>query len=120
MNNREVVETYYKHANANDWMAWCDLFSDDMIMDEQLAGHIEGLPKLRDMMKGMKGAFPTFQNKPRHIIVEGDNAAVVSHLSIVNASGQAIECDVMNHFQFKNGKISYMANFHDTKPFDPK
>ena len=120
MNNREIVETYYKHANANDWMAWCDLFSDDMVMDEQLAGHIDGLPKLRDMMKGMKGAFPTFQNKPKHIIVNGDEGAVVSHLSIVNASGQAIECDVMNYFGFKNGKISYMANFHDTKPFDPK
>lgn len=120
MNNREIVETYYKHANANDWMAWCDLFADDMIMDEQLAGHIEGLPKLREMMSGMKAAFPRFQNVPRQILVDADKGAVVSHLSIRNASGQEIECDVMNYFEFKNGKISYMANFHDTKPFDPK
>lgn len=120
MSNREIVETYYKLANANDWMKWCDLFADDMVMDEQLAGHIEGLPKLREMMSGMKAAFPKFQNVPKHIIVSGDEGAVVSHLSIVNASGQAIECDVMNYFQFKNGKISYMSNYHDTKPFDPK
>lgn len=120
MNNREIVETYYQLANANDWMAWCDLFAEDTVMDEQLAGHIEGLPTLRQMMSGMKAAFPKFQNVPRHILIDGDKGAVVSHLSIRNAAGQDIECDVMNYFEFKNGKISYMANFHDTKPFDPK
>ena len=24
-----------------------------------------------------------------------------------------------NYFQFRDGKIAYMANFHDTRPFDP-
>ena len=44
---------------------------------------------------------------------------VVSHLSAANIAGEAIEANVMNYFRFQNGKISYMANFHDTKPFAP-
>ncbi len=120
MSNKEIVDTYYKLANLNDWDAWCDLFADDMVMDEQLAGHIEGLPALREIMAGMKAAFPKFTNTPKHIVVCGDQAGVVSHLSNTNADGMDIECEVMNYFEFKGGKISYMSNFHDTKPFDPK
>lgn len=119
MTTKEIVEEYYKHANAGNWDAWCDLFAEDMIMDEQLAGHIEGLATLRPMMAGMDKAYFKFQNMPKHIIVSGDEAAVVSHISAANAAGVPIEAEVMNYFQIKSGKISYMANFHDSVPFKP-
>jgi hypothetical protein len=41
VNTHEIIEKYYEFANAGEWDKWCDLFSEDMIMDEQLAGHIE-------------------------------------------------------------------------------
>ena len=44
---QDVIDRYYETANAGDWDAWCDLFTDDMVMDEQLAGHIEALATLR-------------------------------------------------------------------------
>lgn len=119
MSNREIIESYYKYANSGDWDKWCDLFTDDMIMDEQLAGHIEGLATLRPMMGGMKVAYSKFQNIPKHILIDGDQGAVVSHISAANAAGVPIEADVMNYFRFRDGKISYMANFHDSKPFEP-
>ena len=119
MQNREIVDKYYEYANAGNWDAWCDLFAEDMVMDEQLAGHIEGLPTLRQMMAGMDNTYSKFQNVPQHIIVSGDEGAVVSHISAANIAGETIEANVMNYFRFQNGKISYMANFHDTKPFAP-
>jgi len=30
-----------------------------------------------------------------------------------------IEANVMNYFRFQDGKIAYMANFHDSVPFKP-
>lgn len=121
MNNRDIIEAYYRHANAGDWMAWCDLFADDQVMDEQLAGHIEGLSTLREMMKGMGDNYKVFQNVPRHILVDGDQGAVVSHISAraMKYPDEPIEAEVMNYFRFKDGKIVYMANFHDSKPFEP-
>jgi ketosteroid isomerase-like protein len=116
---KEVIDLYYKHANAGEWDAWCDLFTDDTVMDEQLAGHIEGLSTLRPMMGGMGKAYSKFQNVPKHIIVNGDEGAVVSHISAANAAGVPIEAEVMNYFRFRDGKIAYMANFHDSKPFEP-
>jgi ketosteroid isomerase-like protein len=116
---KEIVDNYYRLANAGSWDAWCDLFTDDMVMDEQLAGHIEGLATLRPMMAGMGRAYSRFQNVPKHILVDGDQAAVVSHISAANAAGEAIEADVMNYFRFRDGKIAYMANFHDSRPFKP-
>jgi ketosteroid isomerase-like protein len=121
MRPKEIIEKYYEYANAGEWMAWCDLFADDMIMDEQLAGRIEGLDTLRPMMKGMGEAYAKFQNVPKEIIVSGDEGAVVSHISARAAKypDSPIEADVMNFFRFKDGKIVYMANFHDSKPFAP-
>jgi ketosteroid isomerase-like protein len=119
MTTKVLIEMYYVHANNGDWNKWCDLFADDMVMDEQLAGHIEGLATLRPMMQGMGKMYSKFQNIPRHIIVspDGTEAAVVSHISAANPSGVSIEAEVMNYFQVENGKIVYMANFHDSRPF---
>ena len=121
MSNREIIDNYYLHANAGNWDAWCDLFADDMVMDEQLAGRIEGLATLRPMMAGMGDAYAVFQNVPKEIIVSGDQGAVVSHISARAAKypDEAIEAEVMNFFRFADGKISYMANFHDSVPFGP-
>ena len=121
MSNRRVLEKYYEYANAGKWTAWCDLFAEDMVMDEQLAGHIEGLATLRPMMAGMGTAYAVFQNVPRAILVDGDQGAVLSHISARAASypDEPIEADVMNYFRFKDGKIAYMRNVHDSKPFSP-
>jgi hypothetical protein len=84
-------------------------------------GHIEMLATLRPMMAGMGQAYARFQNVPRASIVEGDEGAVLSHISARAAKypDEAIECDVMNYFKFKGGKITYMQNVHDSKPFAP-
>ena len=114
-----VIDRYYETANAGDWDAWCDLFTDDMVMDEQLAGHIETLATLRPMMAGMGRAYSKFQNVPKHMVCQGNECAVVSHISAANAAGEPIEAEVTNYFRLRDGKIAYMANFHDTRPFDP-
>ncbi len=121
MSNRRVLEKYYEYANAGQWTAWCDLFTDDMVMDEQLAGQIVGLPTLRPMMAGMGTAYAKFQNVPRAIMIDGDEGAVISHISALATKypDEPIEADVMNYFRFRDGKISYMQNCHDSKPFAP-
>lgn len=120
-NNAQTIRKYYETANAGQWDAWCDLFTDDMLMDEQLAGNIVGLDKLRPMMAGMGQAYAKFQNVLKSMVVEGDEGAVVSHISAAAAKypNEAIEADVMNFFRFRAGKICYMRNVHDTKPFAP-
>ena len=122
MNTREVVEKYYEYANAGQWDAWCDLFAEDAIFDEQLAGRIQGRETLRGMMKGFTPvAYAKFQNVPKHWVVEGNQAAVVSHISARAAKYQdePIEADATNFYQIENGQIKYIANFHDSKPFAP-
>jgi ketosteroid isomerase-like protein len=116
---RDVLIAYYRSANSGDWQTWLTLFADDVVIDEQLAGHVEGLDILRGAIGGMEKGYSRFQNVPKHFVVQGDNAAVVSHISAANAAGEPIEAEVTNYFQFRDGKISYMANFHDTRPFDP-
>jgi ketosteroid isomerase-like protein len=119
MNTREIVEKYYQYVNHGDWDKWLDLFADDIEMDEQLAGHVEGIAVLRGAIGGMKKGYSKFKNHPKHIVVDGHEACVVSKIVAANAAGVPIEANVANYFLIKNGKIAYMANFHDTRPFDP-
>ena len=69
----------------------------------------------------MGQAYAVFQNVPSAVIVEGDQGAVLSHISARAAKypDEPIEANVMNYFTFKNGKIAYMRNVHDSKPFAP-
>ena len=90
-----------------------------MVMDEQLAGHLEGIETLRGAIGGLETGYSRFQNRPQHTVINGNEACVVSHISAANASGVAIEANVANYFRIENSKITYMANFHDTRPFDP-
>ncbi|MGC9670568.1 nuclear transport factor 2 family protein [Planosporangium sp. 12N6] len=117
MDTRDVVDRYYALANAGDWDAWCDLFDPDQVMDEQLAGHVAGRETLREMMKGFPDMYASFANRPRHVVVDGEQAAVVSHISATTPTGGRIEADVANYFRVSGGRITYLANFHDTVPF---
>jgi ketosteroid isomerase-like protein len=117
MNTREIVDTYYRLANSGEWDAWCDLFAVDQTMDEQLAGHVEGRETLREMMKGFPEMYASFSNTPVHIVVDGEQAAVVSHISAVTTGGDTVEAEVCNYFRVSSGLIQYMSNFHDSVPF---
>jgi hypothetical protein len=117
---REAIEKYYEYVNSNNWAAWCDLFAEDCVLDEQLAGRIEGAATLRaGLSEGIKG-YSRFQNVLKHVIVNGNEGAAVTQISAANMAGVPIECGVMNYFRFDaDGKIAYLANFHDSAPFKP-
>lgn len=116
---RGLIDAYYETVNRGDWDAWLALFADAIVMDEQLAGHLEGMSALRGAVNGLKRGYSRFQNKPEHIVIEGSEACVISHISAANASGVSIEANVANYFRLEGNKIAYMATFHDTVPFAP-
>jgi ketosteroid isomerase-like protein len=119
MDIRAVITTYYEAVSGGDWDTWLTLFADNVVIDEQLAGHIEGIGILRGAVGGLKKGYSRFQNKPEHSIINGNEACVISHITAANASGVPIEANVANYFRVEHGKITYMANFHDTVPFAP-
>jgi ketosteroid isomerase-like protein len=119
MDTKEVVDKYFETVNAGDWDTWLTLFDDNIVMDEQLAGRIEGVETLKGGIAGLKKGYSKFQNHPLHVVVQGNEASVVWHIEAANASGVPIDAKGTNYFQMKDGKITYMANFHDTVPFDP-
>ncbi len=123
MTPREIIDKYYELASAGNWAAWCDLFHADYVMDEQLAGRVEGREIMRrNIMSGFPACVQEIQqHAPKQILVDGNQGAVVSHISALamKYQNEPIEAEAMNYFQFKDGKIIYMANFHDSKPFAP-
>ncbi len=119
MNTQEVISKYYNYVNTADWNNWLSLFDDNIVMDEQLAGHLTGIQTLRGAVGGLEKGYSKFLMYPKQTVVEGNQACVVWDCEAANASGVPINAKGANYFQVENGKITYMSNFHDTRPFDP-
>ncbi|HEX9314295.1 MAG TPA: nuclear transport factor 2 family protein [Actinomycetota bacterium] len=119
MDTREVIDRYYETVNAGDWDTWLTLFAEDLVVDEQLAGHLEGVAPLRGAVGAMKKGYSKFLMLPEHVVIEAEQAAVVWHCEAANASGVPIDVRGANYFRVEDGKIVYMANFHDKGAFAP-
>jgi len=119
MDTREVIDRYYETVNAGDWDTWLTLFADDVVVDEQLAGHLEGVGVLRGAVGAMKKGYSKVLMLPEHVVIEGEQAAVIWHCEAANATGVPIDVRGANYFRVEEGKIVYMANFHDKGAFAP-
>jgi ketosteroid isomerase-like protein len=119
LDTRALVNKYFESVNAGDWETWLSLFDDNVVMDEQLAGHVEGIDVLRGAVGALKKGYSRFKNYPIEVVVEGEKAMVVWRIEAANAKGVPINAKGVNFFRFSDGKITYMANFHDTVPFKP-
>jgi ketosteroid isomerase-like protein len=113
----DILTQYYQLANSGDWDKWCGLFAANVVMDEQMAGHVEGREPLREMMKGFPALYAQFANIPKRTVLEDTRASVISHISATTPGGASIEAEVCNYFEISDGEIVYFSNFHDTAPF---
>ena len=90
MNTKQVVTNYFKHVNAGEWDEYLDLFDDNVIMDEQLMGHMEGKTAVAQGIEGLKNA-PKFENHLVDMVVDGDRAMARWHIVASPAPGVNIE-----------------------------
>ena len=111
MTTREVIDRYYDCVNRGDWEQWLTLFSDDVVGDEQLAGHFAGIGVLQGAIDGIRNGYRVFRMHPQRMVIDGDAVAYPN-----DANRQVIGA---NYFQVQNGKIVYMRTIHDSLPFQP-
>ena len=111
-----MVENYFEYVNSGRWDDYLDLFADDIIMDEQILGHIEGREALAKGIEGLRGN-TAFRNYPKEFVVEGDKAMVSWNIQSPLPDGTSLDLKGANFYKVKGGKIVYFANFHDTAPF---
>jgi len=127
VDTRGVIDKYYDCVNRSDWSEWLKLFTDDVVGDEQLAGHFAGIDVLRGAVDAISRGYSRFNMHPQQIVVDGDSACVVWRCDAANAKGVPIaypgdanrEVIGANFFRVRNGKIEYMRTIHDSLPFQP-
>jgi hypothetical protein len=127
VDTRELVDAYYRCVNDSDWEKWLTLFSDDVVGDEQLAGHFVGIDVLKGAVGAIRKGYAKFKMYPVRVVVESDAACVIWRNDSTNAAGIPIgypneptrQVIGANYFQTQNGKIVYMRTIHDSLPFKP-
>jgi ketosteroid isomerase-like protein len=116
-NIRELMTTYYKSGTERDWSTWLSLLDDKIVVDEQLAGHLEGIESMRTLSNNLVKHYSKFEIKPTYMIVEGDEVCTAWVIDATTDTGVPIHAVGANFCRFQNNKIVYMQNFHDTVPF---
>ena len=116
MDTREIVQKYFEYVNSGQWDQYLTLFAPTIVMDEQLAGHLEGRGAISNSIQGLRDNHE-FRNNPREIVVEGNRAMATWHIVAPQANGRTIEVDGVNFYRIEGGQITYFRNFHDTAPF---
>ena len=117
MSTREIILKYFESVNTGQWEDYISLFADDVVMDEQIAGHLVGIDEVRKGIEGLRTA-RRFNNNLVDMVVEGDLAMARWHISADFGDGRLVEARGVNYYKIVDGKIAYFANYHDTKPFD--
>lgn len=116
---REVIGQYYGYVNIGDWAGWLTLMDDELVVDEQIDGRVEGKSSLLGIGDHVRKVYSKFLMHPQHVIVQGEQAAVIWQNESANAAGVPISAVGCTYFQVKKGKITYMRTIHDTVPFKP-
>lgn len=116
---REVIGQYYGYVNAGDWSGSLTLMDDALVVDDQIDGHVEGKSDILGIGEQLRKVYSKFLVHPQHIVVQGEEAAVVWQNESANAAGVPISATGCTYFQIKEGKITYMRTIHDTVPFKP-
>lgn len=117
MNTRELVHAYFDLINSQDWDAWIALFAENIVIDEALSGHMEGLDAVRQSAAGIQQGFQRFTNTIDELVVEGDRAMVVCTIDATTGAGVGLRSTGANFYRIADGKIVYMSSFHDKEPF---
>lgn len=116
MTTKEVITRYFECVNTGQWDQYVELFDENIIMEEQLLGHIEGKAAVAKSVEGLKSN-KAFRNFPLEIVVEGDKAVALWNIKSPKPDGSQLNVKGANFYRIKNGKIVYFANFHDTSVF---
>jgi hypothetical protein len=103
--------------NTGQWDKWCALFGDNIVIDEAISGHMEGIQAVRESVEGIKNGFSFFRNDIVEIVVEDDKGMIVCDLKATLKNGATIESRGANFYRMKGNKIMYMSSFHDKTPF---
>ena len=114
---RRVIESYYQYASSRDRTRWLALFDPYVMLDEQLVGRVVGIEALTKVIGTVDAAFPEFRAVPQHVVIDGAQACVIEDIWTVTADGVEIRTRAASYFRVAGGKITYLANVHDTAPF---
>ncbi|NJP05402.1 MAG: nuclear transport factor 2 family protein [Chloroflexaceae bacterium] len=116
MDTRTVVEHYFQCINSGRWDDYLRLFDDNIVMDEQVLGRVEGIEAMSKAIEPLR-ANPNFRNYPQTFVVEGIRAMVRWHIISTDSHNKTLDLKGVNYYEVVGGKIVYFANFHDTLPF---
>ncbi len=117
MNAKDIVIKYFEGINNHDWDIWLSLFDDNVIIDEAVSGHMEGIHSMKESIEGIKNNFSKFKNNIQEIVAESNKVMVVCRIEATTMNGFSFESTGANFYNIANGKIIYMASFHDKEIF---
>ena len=117
----DVIRTYFGSMNEARWDDCLALFAEDVIMDDQMVGHHEGIGPVREAIGMLHSlvVLPNFHNELLQVFVDDEHAVALWHMRFNAPDATQVIARGSNLFWVHQGKIRYLRTIHDTVPFRP-
>jgi ketosteroid isomerase-like protein len=113
MTNADIVAAYFVAINAERWDDLASLFDQAVSYrtpgTRVRTGHEDVLAYFRSMFD----MWPNHDDRPIHVLVDGDAAAAEVHFTGTTADGRQIDFDAVDIFHFQAERIISLGTWYD-------
>ncbi|HET7537035.1 MAG TPA: nuclear transport factor 2 family protein [Candidatus Didemnitutus sp.] len=115
MNTKQTVESYFDRLKRKD--DWRRFFS-DRVTFTSFTSPVRKVTGRDMFLEATKRFYSTIgEVEVRDVLVDGDRACALTHYRLQRPDGVAIESDVAEIFEVKDGRIDSFSIYFDTAPF---
>jgi uncharacterized protein len=114
MRNHDTVDRYFATMNGEQWPEFATLWTDDALLTPVGARPRTGPEEITAFYSGLFTAWRTHLDQPTksHVAQDGAIATAVTFAGLT-ARGLEVSFDAVDLFEFRDGRISRLANYYD-------
>ena len=113
MTDLDLVDQYFTHINAEDWVAFARLWDDRSELQAVGARPRRGAAEIETFYRGLFTPWSQHRDQPVRVLPSGDAVTVEVHFDGTTHDGRELAFDAVDVFDLEGGRIRKLATWYD-------
>jgi ketosteroid isomerase-like protein len=113
MTTEDVLETYFRCLDTEDWTLMRTVWHEDAEMQAVGSRRRSGLEEILEFLSTLFAAWPVHEDRPTRIITAGTTSTVEVTFTGTTRDGRQVSFDAVVVFDIEEGRIRRLSNWYD-------